>query len=54
MVVNGMLHEGMVAGDIPRRLIACLFGYGVWEEDPQENTWCCLLLGERVRRSQPA
>ena len=24
-------------GGRPRRLIACLFGYDVWEEDPQEH-----------------
>ena len=27
----------MDAGGTPRRLIASLFGYDVWEEDPQEH-----------------
>ena len=34
--------------------VDCLFfRYDVWEEDSQEDTCCCLLLGERVRRSRP-
>ena len=48
-----MLDEGMVAGGTPRRLIACLFGYDVWEEDSREDTCCCLLPAERVRRCWP-